>query len=173
MFYATIMSMKQTKEEMAQKAHLRYLRNKEHKIAKREEWRKNHPEEWNARIRKYRAKHPERTRQVAKEWYYANKEHVLVHLKIKRDNIRSEMIAAYGGKCACCGELNPRFLTLDHINGGGNTERVGLGWSGSSIANHLKRKGWPQAGYQLLCFNCNCGRAYNNGICPHKTNPLA
>lgn len=22
--------------------------------------------------------------------------------------------------------------------------------------------------YQLLCFNCNCGRHRNGGVCPHK-----
>ena len=22
---------------------------------------------------------------------------------------------------------------------------------------------------QILCFNCNCGRARNGGICPHET----
>lgn len=33
--------------------------------------------------------------------------------------IRSEMIAAYGGCCACCGETEPAFLSLDHIGGGG------------------------------------------------------
>ena len=31
----------------------------------------------------------------------------------------------------------------------------------------LKRQGWPKDGYQLLCANCNQGRARNGGVCPH------
>jgi hypothetical protein len=27
-----------------------------------------------------------------------------------------------------------------------------------------------KAGFQVLCWNCNCGRAFNNGICPHVEN---
>lgn len=24
-------------------------------------------------------------------------------------------------------------------------------------------------GFQILCFNCNCGRHRNGDVCPHKT----
>lgn len=164
--------MKQTKEEIAQKAHTRYLKNREYKLAKRETWRKAHPDIWNERQRKYRSNNPGKANKLARDWYYANKEHVLSHLKTKRDNLRSEMIAAYGSKCVCCGESIPRFLTIDHINGGGAEHRYGLGLGGNLIANDLKRRGWPQEEYQLLCFNCNCGRSANKGVCPHKTTLL-
>lgn len=31
----------------------------------------------------------------------------------------------------------------------------------------LARHKYPE-GFQLLCWNCNCGRAINGGICPHE-----
>ena len=34
-----------------------------------------------------------------------------------RDELRAAVIAGYGGHCACCGEANPGFLTIDHIYG--------------------------------------------------------
>src|SRR3990172_11531866 len=43
---------------------------------------------------------------------------------------RAETFLAYGGPvCACCGETQDAFLTLDHVNGGGNAERKKIGKS--------------------------------------------
>jgi hypothetical protein len=33
--------------------------------------------------------------------------------------------------------------------------------------NRFYKNNFPR-GYRILCYNCNCGRALNNGICPHK-----
>lgn len=83
--------------------------------------------------------------------------------KTRYGRVRLLMIDAYGGKCNCCGERNTRFLTIDHINNDGYKERGNRG-----IMFKLRRLGWPKDIYQLLCWNCNCGRAANGGICPHK-----
>lgn len=84
-----------------------------------------------------------------------------------RKRVRAEMIAAYGGKCACCGETEPQFLALDHVHGNGSVERRELGiLGGHRIAAHLKRLGYPQEDYQLLCHNCNCAKGWY-GACPH------
>lgn len=43
-----------------------------------------------------------------------------------QQRLRNEVIIHYGGdppKCACCGEDNIGFLTLDHINNDGNKDR--------------------------------------------------
>jgi len=75
---------------------------------------------------------------------------------------------AYGGyRCACCGEGEPMFLTLDHINNGGSKQRRQLG-AGSQIFVWLRKRGYPP-GFQVLCSNCNLGRHRNGGTCPHKT----
>lgn len=70
-------------------------------------------------------------------------------------------------KCACCGEMLIGFLTIDHIDGDGKKQRIKLKISsGNTFYYWLRRTGYPK-GYQVLCFNCNCGR-YHNGVCPHK-----
>lgn len=76
------------------------------------------------------------------------------------------MLAAYGGKCKCCGEGYALFLQLDHVNNDGYIDRKENRTSTKLLAN-LKRNGWPQDRYQLLCANCNFGKMLNGGVCPH------
>ena len=45
---------------------------------------------------------------------------------------------------------------------------AGIKTKSSKFYLWLKRNNFPP-GYQVLCWNCNCGRSINNGICPHKT----
>ncbi len=78
---------------------------------------------------------------------------------------RIEVIKHYGGKCVCCDESNLGFLTIDHINGGGTQHRKELG-GGTAFYLWLLRHNFPP-GYQVMCYNCNCGRALHDGICPH------
>lgn len=79
-----------------------------------------------------------------------------------------EALSHYGGPvCKCCGEDNIFFLTLDHVNNDGAEHRRETGGkSGKNLAWWLKKHNYP-SGFQVLCFNCNCGRARNGGVCPH------
>ena len=70
----------------------------------------------------------------------------------------------YGRKCACCGEDNPGFLSMDHINQDGWAHRKH--GSGNAIYRYAITNGFPDT-LQILCFNCNYGRARNGGVCPH------
>lgn len=79
--------------------------------------------------------------------------------------IKAEVYAHYGTACACCGESNVGFLTIDHINGCGKETRKEHGLGGS-FYRWLRRNGFPE-GFQTLCYNCNLGRANNGGVCPH------
>lgn len=88
-----------------------------------------------------------------------------------RERTRTEAIAAYGGQCFCCGERHPRFLTFDHVNGGGNAHRREEPYA-NQLAAYLKSKGYPRDEYQLLCFNCNLGREKNGGVCPHQEHDI-
>ena len=80
-----------------------------------------------------------------------------------------ECLAHYGGdppKCACCGETEVGFLTLDHLNKDGFTYKKTLS---SRFFLALKRNGFPNdPPLQVLCWNCNMGRTYNHGVCPHQ-----
>jgi hypothetical protein len=84
--------------------------------------------------------------------------------------VRAEMVTVYGGRCACpgCDETDPMFLTLDHVDGRPPehaNRRLGS-MTGHKLYMWARRNGWPKT-LQLLCFNCNCGRARNGGVCPH------
>ena len=71
--------------------------------------------------------------------------------------LKLEMISAYGGKCALCGETHWEFLTIDHIHGGGTRHRRETGMTGGVMFyGHLRKLGWPTDDYRLLCANCNC-----------------
>lgn len=103
--------------------------------------------------------------------YHKDRDYNLIYKKQyhkKTYNVlRLEALIYYGkGKlsCVCCGENNTRFLTLDHINNDGHLHRQKIG---TTLFRWLKTHDYPP-GFQTLCFNCNCGRALNNGICPHK-----
>lgn len=72
--------------------------------------------------------------------------------------------------CACCGEDRLAFLTMDHIKNNGEGDRKKFG-SGTGFYNYLIRNNFPEEfELQILCFNCNCGKRVNGGICPHKEN---
>lgn len=88
--------------------------------------------------------------------------------RLRRKTLRSEVIAAYGGKCVCpnCPETNEKFLTIDHINNDGAAHKRQIGRAG--LYRWLKQNGFPE-GFQVLCWNCNCGRAVY-GVCPHGEN---
>lgn len=78
----------------------------------------------------------------------------------------------YGGfTCACCGESEPSFLSIDHIEGGGGEERMRIFGKKYQGGHHfyrwLRLNGYP-AGYQVLCMNCQVGRRDNGGECPHQ-----
>lgn len=80
--------------------------------------------------------------------------------------VKAEMIVAYGGQCACCGETNPLFLSIDHISGGGQAEREEHG-RGRVFYQYLKSLGYPKDNYRLLCHNCNASFGHY-GYCPHR-----
>ncbi len=86
-----------------------------------------------------------------------------------RRKLRVEVMAKYGGKCACCGEKELLFLEIDHIEGNGGKHRKAIG-GGARMYMWLKKHGFPK-GFQALCRNCNYGRFRNGGICPHKEKP--
>ena len=81
-----------------------------------------------------------------------------------RTKLKSIVFEAYGNKCACCGETEPKFLEIDHVNNDGATDHRRL----ERLLVWIKKNNFP-SDYQILCSNCNHGRYRNGGICPHKT----
>jgi hypothetical protein len=89
----------------------------------------------------------------------------------ERRRLRLETFQAYSEavpSCACCGESTIEFLTLDHIDGGGNADRKANKHSGGTTTyRRLRRSGYPP-GYRVLCWNCNAATGLY-GECPHST----
>lgn len=88
-----------------------------------------------------------------------------------RNAIKDKVFAHYGQLCACCGESERAFLTLDHIENNGADHRRELGGGRTTSTDKtwrwLVQNDFPD-GFQILCYNCNCGKRDNGGVCPHK-----
>ncbi len=87
-------------------------------------------------------------------------------LKHREQKLRIDVFNMYGNVCACCGETNLFFLEIDHVNNDGSVDRKK---NGKSRVGFLTRVLKNLQLFQLLCSNCNQGKARNNGVCPHKT----
>lgn len=89
--------------------------------------------------------------------------------KETRAKHRQQVFNAYGNQCACCGETEKLFLTIDHVNNDGAKHRKPSGgrMKGDKLHNWLISNNFPSQ-FQILCWNCNCGKYLNSGICPHK-----
>lgn len=90
--------------------------------------------------------------------------------RLHRQQVKAEVFAHYGGSvCACCGELTPQFLTIDHMNNDGAAHRMKIfgkkAVGGYHLCLWLRSAGYPD-GFQILCFNCNCAKGFW-GVCPH------
>lgn len=101
----------------------------------------------------YRSKNVEFYRSLNREWW---------------EQLRRDVITGYGGKCACCGESTPEFLSLDHVIPIGSKARKATGGTQGAYAD-ARRRNYP-LDYQLLCHNCNQAKGYY-GYCPHQLNP--
>lgn len=106
----------------------------------------------------------------ASKAYFKNRDFYNEIQKTKKAALRAEILQAYGGRCACCGEDEPKFLAVDHIQNNGNKHRAEIGRG--NYYHWLKKNGFPKDNFQLLCHNCNFSKgAY--GACPHKTQTSA
>lgn len=115
-----------------------------------------------ARTAKYERSNPDKIR--AK--YLAKREAMLLYRKKIRARNRALVLNAYGNCCACCGESEPKFLAVDHINNDGAAHRKELGIGGDNFYAWIIKNSYP-ADLQLLCHNCNFAKGLY-GACPHQ-----
>lgn len=121
----------------------------------------------NAQIARKKYDQSDKGKATRRRWSQKYKEKIYFKAKIKREANKRLVCNHYGNICVCCGENNIKFLTIDHINGGGNRHRKQINRTGNKFYEWLIKNDFP-IGYQTLCYNCNCGKAHNGGICPHK-----
>ncbi len=114
---------------------------------------------------------PEKYRKESREWFIKNRTRSLEMNRLWRRNMRLKILNHYSdGKleCVCCKEKILEFLTLDHINNDGTKLRKMYSNGGHQHYRRIIKQGFPK-GFQVLCYNCNCGRAKTKDkICPHE-----
>jgi hypothetical protein len=136
---------------------------------RRKYYQKN-KEEINRKRREYNSsiERKQITKEQFKVWRSNNLERakqITGEAKKKYEKRCKDLVFEYYGKiCSCCGESNSKFLTIDHVNGGGRKHRSEIK---SKIQIWLVKNNFPD-GFETLCYNCNCGKNINHGICPHK-----
>lgn len=121
-------------------------------------------------------KHPGYKEAYARQHQKDNPEKYSQYNRKSLRKLKREVMDAYGGICACCGETELAFLTIDHIDGNGAEHRremageTGLEYSqaGARTYRWLRKNNYPE-GFQVLCANCNCGKHWSGGVCPHET----
>lgn len=75
---------------------------------------------------------------------------------------RKVFLNMYGGRCVCCGEINPEFLTIEHRQGQRGKKRQ----SSYTAYTHAVKEYRPDI-YEILCMNCNHSKG-RYGYCPHR-----
>lgn len=118
--------------------------------------------------RRWRKRNPEKQRAASLKWRKENPEKALQSRRASYLKFKKQVFDAYGNRCACCGESNLKFLTLDHVQNQGATHRRSLKQGTYYVFKSVIEAGFPKDLYRLLCWNCNCGRAMNGGVCPHE-----
>lgn len=110
-------------------------------------------------------KEARRVKERARYWSLAGiKGQHAARTKRYRQKLKADLITGYGGKCACCEEDEPCFLTIDHPDGDGKAHRAQFR-NALGVYRDLRDRGYPPP-YRLLCFNCNIATSLF-GVCPH------
>jgi len=113
-----------------------------------------------------------RCRQCQREYfaeYYqqtGHSERIKSRTQRRRQELTSEALAAYGGRCVDCEEDDPEVLTFDHVDndGGQHRRELAKGKRGSTtqILRWAKQNGWPPR-LQVLCANCHLRKTRRDG----------
>lgn len=111
-------------------------------------------------------------RQNRRVWGKAHLKEKSLAAKKFRVGMRKRALAAYGDRCACCGESAFEFLEIDHIGGWGNKHLMPSGkrYGGHPLMVWLARNKYPP-GFRVLCGSCHGAISYH-GYCPHNTTLL-
>lgn len=130
------------------------------------EYRQRYPERVKQQRARYRENNKDRIRASYRKWVEKNRNQIKENHKRWREKIRHQVIEHYSnGKmvCACCGENQYEFLTIDHLDGNGRQHRNKIHYP---LYHWLVKNNFP-SGFQVLCYNCNCAKG-KYGICPHE-----
>lgn len=98
--------------------------------------------------------------------YQSSKAAKIAYIREQYHKYKGLVFSHYGKACACCGETEMLFLTIDHVNRDGKQHRAKQG-NQLNVLRDIVKSGFPVS-FRILCFNCNSGRQLNGGRCPHE-----
>ena len=106
--------------------------------------------------RRYRTKHRLHLNELQRIYREKNKEKVNKRCKTGYYKKKQVVHKLLGNKCKNCGEDEPMYFQVDHVNNDGHLEGAGTLYI---IKKYLET---PER-YQLLCANCNQAKKLNGG----------
>lgn len=115
--------------------------------------------------KKWLIENKERLKELKHNYYLNRKDKIREY----NHNLKKIIYEHYGNKCACCGEIEFKFLSIDHINNDGHhnkKRKLGKYKNSWDWYKYIIKNNFPD-NLQLLCMNCNFGKRMNDGICPH------
>jgi len=147
--------------------------NKKYKQENKEklkEYSKNYRKENKEKIKEYRKENQKKIKEYRKKWNQENKEKKKEYNKKYNKKYKELVYNHYSNgviECACCGEKEIDFLSLDHIYNNGAKHRKKIGKTISF--KWIMKNNFPPI-FQLLCMNCNFskGKRKNNCKCIHQ-----
>lgn len=152
-----------------------YQANKERHSLYGERYVERNREKIRAYQKEYQAKNRERLNAQHRKRHAARTEKVRAR-DLKRDQqilatLKEQVFQILGRECYCCKKSDVRFLTIDHIQNDGQSDRTKYGfWMNSrSFLQHVLAEGCPTDRYRVACCNCNMARekAGSGVVCPH------
>jgi len=120
--------------------------------------------------KKYRQTHVKEMNKIQYEYYLRNRERISAYGKQRYYFVKKAVIEFFGGKCVCCGETQIPFLTISHKNNDAQEHRKIIGKARSFYSSLFINNFKCDFEIVIECWNCNCSKLTNNGICPHKCN---
>lgn len=97
-------------------------------------------------------------------WTSKRKQQAYSAANRRREKYRDIVVSMYGGECAACGETEPLFLTMDHINNDGwQLRKSNYREGGIALYLDVMRHG-KRDDLEVLCYNCNFGKNRNGGV---------
>jgi len=150
-------------------------------------WAKKYRESRKGNIAEYRKAYNKRNRDkisaISMDKYYSDpvyRARLLERSGKFRVALKNEFLDEYGARCACCGETERAFLSMDHFGAdrGIVVRQITIGVKGKinkpamlrgpSEYARLKKLGWPKDGIRILCMNCNFATRHG-ATCPHQS----
>lgn len=96
-----------------------------------------------------------------RQYYIRNKQTICQQAKEYLSKLKTIAHNLLGNSCTSCGISDVRVLQIDHINGGGYSERKRVTGITSRYKLVIESVQRGENKYQLLCANCNWIKKYD------------